>query len=111
MKLILPRGRVRLVKALNALFLLLLAAMLAAALRAPELIWVLMGLALAVGLAGGVLADRMVRCPRCGTHLYRTDVARTHFLFHFDDLPAFCQKCGWQVEVERPGGEEDRHDG
>ena len=101
MKLFLSRGKVRLVKVLDALFLLLLATMLASAVWTPQLIYALMGLALAAGLAGGVLGDRMVRCPRCGNRLYRTDVSRLYYLFHFDDLPAFCQKCGWEVQVER----------
>ena len=52
-------------------------------------------------LISAIIDDGLFRCPKCGMRLQRTDVSRLHLALHPDDLSQFCQKCGWEVQVEK----------
>jgi len=95
--------KVRLAKGLLWLFFLMVAAgcVVGIAVSSETVLIAACLASLVPGLASAAVVDPLFRCPKCRAQLQRTDVSRLHLALHPDDLPRFCQKCGWEVQVEK----------
>ena len=102
MKLIVSAKKVLLAKAMIRLFFLMVVAGAAVGIATTnETVLIILCLSsLIPWFISYALVDGLFRCPNCRTQLQRTDVSRLHLVLHPDDLPRFCQKCGWEVQVE-----------